>query len=98
MPESPAPVSRRFFLGSLAGGITLAALNGRTLYGQSPSDQVVLGMIGVGGMGTNRLREFLGHPDARIAAICDVDRAHADRAAAEVEKARGYQPKIVGVF
>jgi predicted dehydrogenase len=98
MPESPAPVSRRFFLGSLAGGITLAALNGRTLFGQSPSDQVVLGMIGVGGMGTNRLREFLGHADTRIAAICDVDRAHADRAVAEVEKARGYKPKIVGDF
>jgi predicted dehydrogenase len=30
--------------------------------------------------------------------ICDVDRDHADRAAAEVEKARGEKPKIVADF
>jgi predicted dehydrogenase len=63
-----------------------------------PNDQIVLGMIGVGTQGMSRLREFLKHPDTRIGAICDVDREHADRAAAEVEKARGSKPKIVGDF
>src|SRR5687767_14775474 len=91
-------VSRRAFLGSVAGGVTLSALNWRVLASQTPSDQVVLGMIGVGGMGTNRLREFLKHPDTRISAICDVDQEHADRAAAEVEKARGHKPKTFGDF
>ena len=58
-----------------------------------------MGLIGVGGMGTNRLRDFIAHPDVRIAAICDVDRAHVDRAVAEVEKAGAHhKPKTFGDF
>ena len=55
-------------------------------------------MIGVGLQGTSRLREFLKHPDTRIAAISDVDRDHLDRAVAEVEKIRGQKPKAFGDF
>jgi predicted dehydrogenase len=62
------------------------------------SDRIVLGMIGVGGMGTGRLREFLQQPDVRIGAICDVDKRHLDRAVALVEKTAGYQPKVFGDF
>jgi predicted dehydrogenase len=91
-------VSRRSFLGSVAGGFALTALNRRILASQQPNNQIVLGLIGVGGMGTNRLRNFLEHPDVRIAAICDVDRAHVDRAVAEVEKAGGHKPKTFGDF
>ena len=94
----PASVSRRRFLGSVAGGLALSALNRRILATQQPNEQLVLGMIGVGGMGTNRLREFLKHSDVRIGAICDVDRAHVDRAVAEVEKAGGHKPKTFGDF
>jgi predicted dehydrogenase len=57
-----------------------------------PSDQIVLGLIGVGGMGTGRLRGFLEHADVRVGAICDVDRRHLNRAVALVETARGYKP------
>jgi predicted dehydrogenase len=99
-------VSRRTFLGTVAGGLTLSAL-GRSpsLAGKpfqqvahGPNDQIVLGMIGVGSQGMSRLREFLKHPDTRIAAICDVDRSHADMAVAEVEKARGEKPKVFKDF
>ncbi len=65
---------------------------------RGPNDQIVLGMIGIGMQGMSRLREFLKHPDTRIAAVCDVDRDHADRAAAEVEQARGQKPKVFGDF
>lgn len=92
-------VSRRAFLGSVAGGLTaMTALNWRVLASQRPNDQIVLGMIGVGGQGINRLRQFLDQPDARIAAICDVDRAHVDRAVAEVEKTGAHKPKAFGDF
>src|SRR5688572_2442425 len=94
MNEKPLAVSRRTFLGTAA----LTALNWRTLAAQSPNNQIVLGMIGVGGMGTGRLREFLKHPDVRIAAICDVDRRHLDRAIAEVEKSGGQKPQAFGDF
>ncbi|MGH6693126.1 MAG: Gfo/Idh/MocA family protein, partial [Gammaproteobacteria bacterium] len=92
------PVTRRTFLQTAAGGVALTAFSRRTLAQQAPSDQVVLGMIGVGGMGTNRLRGFLEHPDVRIGAICDVDRSHVDRAVAGVEKIRGYKPRTFGDF
>jgi predicted dehydrogenase len=90
-------VTRRTFLQTTAAGLALAALNRRVAASQ-PSDQIVLGMIGVGGMGMGRLRGFLQHPDVRVAAICDVDRSHVDRAIAEVEKVRGDRPKPFGDF
>jgi predicted dehydrogenase len=58
----------------------------------------VLGLIGVGGQGTYRLREFVKQPDVRIAAICDVDRQHLDRALSRVESEKGYKPQGFGDF
>jgi hypothetical protein len=54
----------------------------------------VLGFIGVGGMGTARLREFMKQPDVRIGAICDVDRRHLDRAVGLVEQGAATSPNV----
>ena len=99
-------VSRRAFIESVAGGMALSAISRRTLSARQsiqqvprgPNDQIVLGMVGVGRQGMSRLREFLKHADTRIAAISDVDRDHADRAVAEVEKVRGQKPKAFSDF
>jgi predicted dehydrogenase len=91
-------MTRRTFLETAAAGIALAPLGRRVRAQAPPSDQVVLGMIGVGGMGTGRLRQFLQHPDVRIGAICDVDSSHVDRAIGEVDKAGGTRPKGFGDF
>jgi predicted dehydrogenase len=98
MDEKPTAVSRRTFFGAVGAGTALTALNRRASGGKGPNDQIVLGMIGVGGQGTGRLNEFLKHHDVRIAAICDVDRRHLDRALAIVEKVRGYKPEAFGDF
>ncbi len=45
-----------------------------------PSDCIVMGCIGVGSMGTGHVRSFLGQPDVRIVAVCDVRREHRNRA------------------
>jgi predicted dehydrogenase len=82
----------------MVGGLVVSAFNRNVFASQSPNDQIVLGMIGVGSMGMNRLREFVKFPDVRIAAVCDVDSAHADRAAAEIEKAGRPKPKTFGDF
>jgi len=82
-------VTRRTFLAA-AASVALAQ-NG-------PNDQVAMGIIGVGNQGTGRLREFLSHSDVRIAAICDVDRSHLDRAIDLVQKAKGYKPDGFGDF
>ena len=77
---------------------TFLASTGAALSATGANDQVVIGMIGVGNQGTGRLNEFLKLADVRIAAICDVDRSHADRAVAIVEKARGYKPQVIADF
>ena len=79
------PLSRRTFLGSVAAA-------GAASRAAGANDQIVIGMIGVGGQGTSRLRELLKHSDVRIAAICDVDQRHADRAVEIVRAARGEAP------
>jgi predicted dehydrogenase len=86
------PVTRRAFLGTAAAGLALTSLSRSALARQNASDQIRLGMIGVGSQGTSRLKEFLRHPDVRIAALCDVDKAHLDRAAGIVDAASGYRP------
>jgi predicted dehydrogenase len=92
-------ISRRAFLQTAAAGVTAAALSARGRAPQAPpSDTIVVGMIGVGSMGTGRLAQFIKHPDVRIGAICDVDRRHVDRAVAGVEKFAGYKPKAFGDF
>ncbi len=40
----------------------------------APSNRITLGFIGVGAMGQGHLRLFLGYPEARVLAVCDVDR------------------------
>lgn len=98
MPDTRTLVSRRAFLNTAAAGIALAAFGTRASASPAPSDQVVFGLIGVGGMGTSRLRELLRHPDVRIAAICDVDRRHLEKALAFVEQERGERPEGFGDF
>ena len=49
----------------------------------------MVGLIGAGGMGKNRLRGFLDHADVEIGAVCDVDARHMAEAAAMVRDRRG---------
>jgi predicted dehydrogenase len=55
-----------------------------------PNEKINHACIGVGGMGYNDLQNFKSHPRAQIAAICDVDKTHLDKAAALVPDARRY--------
>ncbi|UCG46399.1 MAG: twin-arginine translocation signal domain-containing protein, partial [Phycisphaerales bacterium] len=36
------------------------------------SERITMGFIGVGGMGTNNMRGFLGRDDVQVVAVCDV--------------------------
>jgi predicted dehydrogenase len=37
----------------------------------SPSNRITMGCIGLGGMGTNDMRQFMGYEDVQIVAVCD---------------------------
>ncbi len=46
----------------------------------SPANRIVMGSIGTGGKGTGNTRAFSEEADVQLAAVCDVDSAHRDRA------------------
>ncbi len=56
-----------------------------------PSERVLLGAIGVGGMGLTDSKNFLGIPEAQIIAICDADERHLEIAQGHIE---GHQRRI----
>src|SRR5947209_566691 len=78
--------SRRSFL--LAGA---AALSARRVIGAN--DKVTLGIVGVGGRGNDHIKSYATVPDARMAALCDVNQAALERGQAAVKGLTGESPK-----
>lgn len=81
--------SRRDFIRTTAAGLAIASASHAQT---APADRIRVGFIGLNGMGTGRLREFMKHADVAAAAVCDLDRNHLARAAALVEKTQGHKP------
>jgi predicted dehydrogenase len=79
-------MTRREFFNRTARGGTAAALSGllpAAGYAQkrvSPNDKITLGFIGVGGMGSGHLGGFLGNPQVKVLAVCDVYETHRENA------------------
>jgi predicted dehydrogenase len=102
--EHPAITRRSFIRKGGAGLLGLSALDYRFLStgfaatGVQANEKIVLGMIGVGSMGKNRLNGFLEHPDVEIAAICDVDARHVEEGIAIVREKRNRTPKAFRDF
>ena len=84
-PRPPTPLTRRQALKrTLGAALTFPTIVPATALGRGgavpPSERIVIGAIGVGGRGTFVLGWMLGEPDVQCVAVCDVRRAHADRA------------------
>jgi predicted dehydrogenase len=86
-------IGRRQFIKT---GTTAAALapavriaRGANRSAVAPSDQVTLGVLGVGRQGMHNMRKFMEHPECRVAAVCDVYEPHL-RAAQELTSAEAY--------
>jgi predicted dehydrogenase len=73
-------------------GMAATSSFGTLRAGVGPNERVVMGMIGVGVMGTGRLNELMKLGDVDIAAVCDVDQSHREKAAEEVLKLQGRRP------
>lgn len=84
--------TRRMFVQVAAAGLGLTAASYRALGGVAPSDRIRMGFIGLGGMGTGRLHQFMEHEDVAAVAVCDLDQKHLERAVAAVEKQQGQKP------
>ena len=77
-------LSRREFLKStaVAGAIfAVPTIVPSSVFGaNAPSNRITIGSIGLGGMGTGNMRGFKGKSGVEIAAVCDVDAGHLERA------------------
>lgn len=89
-------MQRRQFIkqGSIAAlGFTVFSCATRKI---AASDRVRIGIVGLGGMGTQHLKWFAGLPDVEVVALCDVDKAHLDKSLQTLSglnpqtKAQGY--------
>ncbi len=70
-------VSRRQVLKvALAAAAAPAIVPSHVLGADAPSNQIVMGFIGVGWMGEGNLESFLREKDCRVVAIADVDASH----------------------
>jgi predicted dehydrogenase len=56
------------------------------------NERINMGFIGLGGMGSGRLEQFMKHPDVNVTALCDLDESHLNRAVGMVDKTRGTRP------
>jgi len=86
------PTRRAFLKAMLAAGAAPWIVPARVLGAEgetAPSNKLTLGVLGVGDQGTNDMRDFLGHADVRVAAICDVNKRHVERARGFIAQAYG---------
>jgi len=86
-------LSRRDFVKSsmaVGAGLALAGPASRVL---GANDDIRVAVVGVGGQGGGHMRYFHGCKGARLVAICDVDRSHVEKRAADFEKKEGYKLK-----
>ncbi len=70
--------TRRFFLGALT------AASAARVWGAN--DKVNVGIVGLGGRGTNHLNTYSSLPEAQVVGICDVNQAARERAQATLAR------------
>lgn len=91
------PVDRRQFLKRTAGAAV--ALTGFSpLQSAEPNNQVVVGVMGLGGRGTFLARQFASRPDVRVAYLCDADTRRFAAARKAIEQVQGRPVECVQDF
>ena len=92
-PSQPATFPRRRFVQCLAAATAAPAIIPASVLAQAgknaPSNQLSLGLIGHGDMGTGHLRHALSQKGVRVTALCDINEHHLDRAKKLVAEAYG---------
>ncbi|MHC4517406.1 MAG: Gfo/Idh/MocA family protein [Planctomycetota bacterium] len=83
-------ISRRRLLAASAGAVAIPSIVPSSVFGASaPSGKITMGCIGVGSQGSGNMNGFLNKRDARVLAVCDVDRRHRDGAKQRVDEKYG---------
>src|SRR5256885_10561551 len=79
------PKTRRFFLGAMT------AASAVRVWGAN--DKINVGVVGLGGRGSNHLDTYARMPEARVAAICDINQAARETGQARLQKAGSEKAK-----
>jgi len=89
---------RRFVKTVSSAALGLIAPRAPLFTRRSPSEKVVVAIMGLNGRGSVLANVFAKSPNAVVAAVCDVDSAVLAKAAAAVGQAQGKQVKPLGDF
>lgn len=89
-------INRRNFLKTSIGAVAMTALSRKNIIGAN--EKVILGIMGVGGRGTDLVRHFTKRQDIKMKYICDTDSRRFGTAAEVVVKAHGYKPEYLQDF
>lgn len=86
MTSHQSQPTRRVFLGAAtAAGIGSALAQDRSAKADAANEKLVVGVMGMGGRGAALAKSFSGLENVEVAAVCDVDRTRAEKAAAALE-------------
>ena len=93
-----ASVNRREFLRGSLGAATLTAAMLPQRPSRAANDKVVIGVMGLGGRGTQLARMFAARQDVQIAYLSDPDSRRLPQAGKAVTEAQGKPPQTVPDF
>ena len=87
MSERRSMTRRRFLQGAATAGAAVfpAVVPAHGLGAGAPSEKILMGAIGVGGMGGGDLGGFLGDSRVRVVGVCDVDQRRRENAKKRVD-------------
>src|SRR2546430_17553354 len=89
---------RRFVKTISSAGLGLMAARVPLFGSGSPSEKVVVCVMGLNGRGTVLAKTFAKTPNAEVAAVCDVDSAVPAKAGATVSQAQGKSAQSPAAF
>ncbi len=81
--------SRRQFITGAAAAVGAPYFVPSSVLANAPSEKITIGCIGVGWQGGGNMNSFLNEGDARVVAVCDVDKNHLDNAQKRVNQKYG---------
>lgn len=83
--QPPTLIPRRRFLATSVAALGVAPMAWLRAQGGSPNDEIHMGIIGCGAMGSGNMSNFLNLPGVRVVAVCDLDDGKAKAAKAKVD-------------